>query len=296
MVFELRRVLMRCAVLGSPISHSLSPVLHRAAYDALGVTGWRYDAYEVDETRLRSFVDGLDRTWRGLSLTRPLKRAILPLLDELGETARVAGVVNTVLIEPDGQRIGDNTDTPGLVNALRVVGVDRAGSAVIAGAGATAASAVLALHRLGVREILVLARAPGSAAALHELAGRLGMRLRVQNLTAVGDASADLLISTLPAEASPAALARVAPVVFDVVYRPWPTPLVEAASRHGAVTLGGLDLLVHQAALQVEAMLDVPVAPLEQMKAAGRRALGDPRPRGSGPTPSGNPRDRRSVR
>jgi shikimate dehydrogenase len=276
---------MRCAVLGSPIAHSLSPVLHRAAYDALGVTGWRYDAYDVDETRLQPFVEGLDNTWRGLSLTRPLKRAILPMLDELAETAAVTGVVNTVLFEPDGQRTGDNTDTPGLVNALRGVGVERAESAVIAGAGATAASAVLAMHQLGVRHIVVLARAPGRAEALQELAGRLGMRLRVLNLTGVRDTSADLLISTLPARASPAALARVAPVVFDVVYRPWPTPLVDAAARRGAVTLGGLDLLVHQAALQVEDMVNVPVAPLEAMQSAGRRALAD----------SGNPRDRRNV-
>ena len=266
---------MRCAVLGSPIAHSLSPVLHRAAYDALGVTGWRYDAYDVDEVRLPAFVDGLDHRWRGLSLTMPLKRAILPLLDEVRETARIVGVVNTVLIDPAGRRTGENTDTPGMVNALHGAGVDRVESAVVAGAGATAASAVLALHRLGVREILLLARAPGRTAAMRELASRLGVRLRVQELTEFGRTTADLLVSTLPAQASPAALAGVAPVVFDVAYRPWPTPLVEAAAQHGALTLGGLDLLVHQAALQVEAMLEVPVAPLEQMRVAGRLALAE---------------------
>jgi shikimate dehydrogenase len=266
---------MRCAVLGSPIAHSLSPVLHRAAYDALGVTGWCYDAYDVDETRLRPFIDGLDNTWRGLSLTMPLKRAILPLLDEVRETARVAGVVNTVLIEPDGRRTGDNTDTPGLVNALHGAGVERVESAVVAGAGATAASAVLALHRLGASEILLLARSPGKAAAVQELASRLGVPLWVREITGFGNASADLLVSTLPAEASPASLAAVAPVVLDVVYRPRPTPLVEAAARHGALTLDGLDLLVHQAALQVEAMLEVPVAPLAQMMVVGRLALAE---------------------
>jgi shikimate dehydrogenase len=275
MVFELRRVLMRCAVLGSPIAHSLSPVLHRAAYDALGVSGWRYDAYDVDEARLASFVDSLDSTWRGLSLTRPLKRAILPLLDDVGETARVAGVVNTVLLGPDGRRTGDNTDTPGLVNALRAGGVDRIESAVIAGAGATAASGVVALHRLGVRKILVLARAPERTTSVLELAKRLEVEVRVQDLIRDGEASADLLLSTVPAKAGPAALASVAPVVFDVVYQPWPSPLVEAASACGALTLDGLDLLVHQAALQVEAMLDVPAAPLEHMMTAGRRALAE---------------------
>lgn len=266
---------MRCAVLGRPVAHSLSPVLHRAAYDALGVSGWRYDAYDVDQTRLQPFIESLDPTWRGLSLTMPLKRAILPLLDDVRETARIAGVANTVLIDPAGRRTGENTDTPGFVNALRGSGVDRVGSAVIAGAGATAASAVLALARLGVREILLLARAPGKATGVQELASRLGVRLRVLELAAFGNPSADLLVSTLPADVSPAALAGVAPVVFDVVYRPWPTPLVEAAAQRGALTLGGLDLLVHQAALQVEAMLEVRVAPLEQMMIAGRLALAD---------------------
>jgi shikimate dehydrogenase len=268
-------MLMRCAVLGSPIAHSLSPVLHRAAYDALGVTGWSYDAYEVDQTRLRPFIESLDQTWRGLSLTMPLKRAILPLLDDVRETARIAGVANTVLIDPAGRLTGENTDTPGLVNALHAAGVDRVESAVVVGAGATAASAVLALHRLGVHEILLLARTPAKAAGVQELASRLGVRLRVVKLAVLGHASADLLVSTLPAHASPAGLAGVAPVVFDVVYRPWPTPLVEAAAQRGSLTLGGLDLLVHQAALQVEAMLEVRVAPLEQMMVAGRLALAD---------------------
>ena len=266
---------MRCAVLGSPIAHSLSPVLHRAAYDALGVTGWRYDAYDVGQTGLRPFIESLDHTWRGLSLTMPLKRAILPLLDDVRETARTAGVANTVLIDPAGRRTGENTDTPGLVNALRAAGVDRVESAVVAGAGATAASVVLALHRLGVHEILLLARAPAKAAGVQELASRLGVPLRVLELTAPGHQSADLLVSTLPADASPAGLAGLAPVVFDVAYRPWPTPLVEAATQRGALTLGGLDLLVHQAALQVEEMLEIRVAPLEQMMVAGRLALAD---------------------
>ncbi len=266
---------MRCAVLGSPIAHSLSPVLHRAAYDALGVTGWRYDAYDVGQSGLRPFIESLDHTWRGLSLTMPLKRAILPLLDDVRETARIAGAANTVLIDTAGRRTGENTDTPGLVNALRAAGVERVESAVVAGAGATAASVVLALHRLGVHEILLLARAPVKAAGVQELASRLGVRLRVLELTAYGHASADLLVSTLPADASPAGLSGVAPVVFDVVYRPWPTPLVEAAAQRGALTLGGLDLLVHQAALQVEEMLEVRVAPLEQMMLAGRLALAD---------------------
>ena len=112
---------MRCAVLGSPIGHSLSPVLHREAYAALGLADWRYDAVEVEEAGLAGFVAGLDDSWRGLSLTMPLKRAVLPLLDEVSETARRAGAANTVLIERAGvpRLVGDNTDVPGAVAAVR---------------------------------------------------------------------------------------------------------------------------------------------------------------------------------
>ena len=92
----------RAAVLGSPIAHSLSPVLHRAAYAALGLTGWSYDRFEIDEAALPGFVQGLDSTWAGLSLTMPLKRAIIPLLDSISETASSVEAVNTVVLTDDG--------------------------------------------------------------------------------------------------------------------------------------------------------------------------------------------------
>lgn len=109
----------RAAVLGSPIAHSLSPVLHRAAYAELGLDDWSYDRFEVDEAGLPGFVGELDDSWAGLSLTMPLKRAIIPLLDEISDTAASVEAVNTVVFREDGRRVGDNTDIPGMIAALR---------------------------------------------------------------------------------------------------------------------------------------------------------------------------------
>ena len=109
---------MRCAVLGDPIRHSLSPVIHRAAYDALGLD-WQYDAVRVPSGDLAGFLAGVGEGWRGLSLTMPLKREVLPLLDSADDWVHAARACNTVLIEPDGQRHGLNTDVTG---ALMVLG------------------------------------------------------------------------------------------------------------------------------------------------------------------------------
>ena len=109
---------MRCAVLGDPVGHSLSPVIHRAAYESLGLDGWRYDAVQVRSGGLDDFVAGLDPAdWRGLSLTMPLKREVLPLLDSQDDWVRLAAVCNTVVIDEDGRRHGLNTDVTGALHA-----------------------------------------------------------------------------------------------------------------------------------------------------------------------------------
>ncbi|MGW5950023.1 shikimate dehydrogenase, partial [Streptomyces celluloflavus] len=125
----------KAAVLGSPIAHSLSPVLHRAAYDALGLTGWEYGRHEVDEAGLPAFMAGLDATWAGLSLTMPLKRAVIPLLDGISATASSVEAVNTVVLTADGRRLGDNTDIPGILAALRERGVEPVARAAGRGGG-----------------------------------------------------------------------------------------------------------------------------------------------------------------
>ncbi|NYV73641.1 shikimate dehydrogenase, partial [Streptomyces sp. UH6] len=154
----------RAAVLGSPIAHSLSPELHRAAYAALGLDGWTYERFETDEAALPGFLDGLGPEWAGLSLTMPLKRAVIPLLDSVSETAASVEAVNTVVFTEDGRRVGDNTDIPGMVAALRERGIEKADTAAVLGAGATASSALAALARICAGEITVYVRSETRAA------------------------------------------------------------------------------------------------------------------------------------
>jgi shikimate dehydrogenase len=267
----------RCAVLGSPIAHSLSPALHRAAYAELGLD-WRYDAVEVTGQRLPAFLDGLDASWRGLSLTMPLKRTVLPLLDQVTGRAVEAGAVNTVVLE-DGRRTGHNTDVPGIAAALRerhAGGVERA---VVLGGGATAASAVLGLADLGCRRVTLLVREPARADATIRSAARHPRRPHVDvRPLASAPVSADVLVSTVPAGAQTGTLLDLVDpvdVVFDVVYDPWPTPLARRAAATGRVLVSGLDLLVHQAALQVRLMTGVERPPTAAMRAAGERALAE---------------------
>ena len=262
-------------MLGSPIGHSLSPLLHREAYAALGLD-WSYEAHVVTEQTLEAFLAGLDATWRGLSLTMPLKRAVLPLLDSVSERARQAGGANTVVLA-DGRRCGHNTDVPGISAAVRERHDGPVTRAVVLGGGATAASAVLGLADLGCQHVTLLVRDAARAALTVAAAGRHPDG-PVVDVRPLGSAAprADVLVSTIPAAAqTPEVLARVedVPVVFDVIYDPWPTPLAVAAGRAGRTVVSGLDLLVHQAVLQVELMTGRPDAPLEAMREAGRRAL-----------------------
>src|SRR5260370_2853949 len=153
---------MRAAVLGSPVGHSLSPVLHRAAYRALGLTGWTYEAIECDEARLPGLLDGCGPDWAGLSLTMPLKRAVLPLLDATEPLAVQVGAANTVIFAA-GAKHGPNTDVPGMVTTLSTAGLSAAGPVLILGAGATACSALGALRRRGGRQATVAVPDPARA-------------------------------------------------------------------------------------------------------------------------------------
>ena len=265
----------RCGVLGSPIGHSLSPVLHRAAYAALGLP-WEYDAYEVTADGLAAFVSGLDADWRGLSLTMPLKQVAGALCAYVEPLAARLQAVNTMIRADDGTWSGHNTDVGGLRDALTGSGsttVTTVRSAVLVGAGATAGSALAAVTELGAERVTVLARSPERAAVMVALGRDLGVHVAVASLAEVGslDAGADVLISTIPASAQAdlaADLARQADVVMDVVYEPRVTPLLSAAAVRGAVVVPGLELLLYQAARQVVLMTGVPEAPIEAMRAA----------------------------
>jgi shikimate dehydrogenase len=269
---------MKAAVLGSPIAHSLSPVLHRAAYDAVGLTGWTYEAIECDEAGLPALVAQCGADWTGLSLTMPLKRAILPLLDHVDPLAADVGGVNTVVFT-NGRRHGYNTDVAGMVDALAAAGLTAPRSAVILGAGATACSALAALRETGLRAVTVEARDETRAAGLLAVAQRLGVRVDLRPLGSPGGlAGKDLLISTVPAGAADSYATRTYAgetprAVFDVVYAPWPTSLARAAEAAGAVVIGGFDLLLHQAGGQFELMTNRRPAPLGAMRAAGLAEL-----------------------
>lgn len=264
---------MRCAVLGDPIAHSLSPVLHRAGYDAAGLTGWTYDAVRVDEAGLAGVVADLDEEWRGLSLTMPLKRAALGLAPQVSDRARLAGAANTLLLERGRPVLADNTDLPGAVAAIRERYAGPVTAGTVLGGGATAASTGLALCELGACSITLLVRSPDRAAEAVEAISRHPSAPRVEvHALATDPVQGEVVVSTIPAAAQdPDILARCAatPVVFEVLYDPWPTPLARAA---GGALVGGLDLLVHQAALQFEMFTGV-AAPLDAMRAAGAEAL-----------------------
>ena len=389
---------MRAAVLGSPISHSLSPVLHRAGYGALGLTDWTYDRFELVADELPTFLSGLDASWRGLSLTMPLKAACLEVAEVVTDRARRAGVGNTLVRLPSRGWLADNTDVAGLVAALAPVWHPGWTRAAILGAGATARSAILALAELGVREVVIYARTPAKAEPLVAWSpGELAVSVRP--LEAWTRGAEPVVISTLPGGAAdtlafprsapaelceerpdtpqpvpegagderahpqsvpvaageewPGVLQSVAEVagearahpqsvpeeageeragrhegpppaphlesaglgarrrpfvtrslvprdrssgsvstrslvpregssgsvstrlLFDAVYADWPTPLAKAAHAAGWTVVGGLDLLVHQAALQFE-LFTGHQAPIEAMFAAGRAALGQP--------------------
>lgn len=259
---------MRCAVLGDPIAHSLSPALHGAGYRALGLD-WTYQAIQVPTGSLAGFVDGLDETWRGLSLTMPLKREALGLRGvRLSRTAALAESANTMVV-PD--RLLDNTDVLGAVAALTERGVEVDGHEVlILGGGATAASVGLALASMGATGIRMVVRDIATAGETTRVLAKTGLDVVLGTLNDAGPAK--LVVSTIPSHAQTEKLItrlRGSEAVFDVIYDPWPTPL--AASCTGTL-VSGLDLLVHQAALQFELFTGQP-APMAAMRVAGEAAL-----------------------
>lgn len=264
---------MRCAVLGDPIAHSLSPALHRAGYAALGLD-WQYDAIRVAEDGLPGFLGSLDPAWRGLSLTMPLKRRALGLARSVTPRAALAAAANTLLLEDGVVVLADNTDLPGAAAAVRERYDGPVTAATILGGGATAASTGLALCDLGARSVRVLARTPERAAdAAAAIAAHPSSPDVIVDALADGRVGGEVVVSTIPAEAQDDDLvARCAdvPVVFEVVYDPWPTPLAAAAA--GRVLVSGLDLLVHQAGLQFELFTGA-AGPLDAMRAAGEEAL-----------------------
>jgi shikimate dehydrogenase len=260
-------------VLGRPIGHSLSPVLHRAAYRALGLN-WTYEAIDCGVAELPHLL--ADRSdWAGFSCTMPLKHAAFELADAIRPGAAAVGAANTLLPTDNGWD-ADNTDAPGLAAALREAGLRRPETAAVLGAGGTAQAALAAVAELGATGCVLVVRDPARATAARATADRIGLPVSVARLDAAEPAlAAPLVISTLPPGAADVLAARAwAPeqVIVDVVYQGWPTRLAAAAAATGCSVVSGTDLLLHQAALQVQLMTGR-VAPLAAMRAALTQAM-----------------------
>ncbi|MCA5923690.1 shikimate dehydrogenase family protein [Curtobacterium oceanosedimentum] len=265
------------AVLGSPIAHSLSPTLHAAAYDALDLP-FTYGRHEVASGGLAAFVAGRGPEWRGLSLTMPLKREVLPLLDRTTPLVDELGVANTVAFRHEGStivRAGANTDVQGLVRPVEALG-HLPGEATILGGGATAASALTAAVRLGASLVRVFVRDAAKTRALVDLAVRLGVTLEVHPLTELPGTHHGFVVSTLPGGAAdPLDLRPSGPdaVLFDVAYEPWPTAAAGRWSDAGGRVLNGLDMLTEQAIGQIRFFLTGDEDELLPDEAGVRRAM-----------------------
>ena len=254
------------AVIGSPIEHSLSPVIHRAAWAQLGIDGWEYHRLEQDTDSLPGFIAGLGADCAGLSVTMPCKQSVMPLLDVIDPLASAVGAVNTV-VPSSGVLAGFNTDVTGIASAVRracsMAGCSAPSSALVLGARATASSALAALGELGITSSTVAARRFGGPGSVVAAASRLGVTIEQvlwSDAEAVDRAasSVDLVISTLPASAADPLAERLrvreGQILLDVVYSPRYTALRRAFENAGGVVAEGTDMLVFQAGAQVQLM------------------------------------------
>jgi shikimate dehydrogenase len=262
----------RAAVLGKPITHSLSPVIHNAGYAAAGLTGWSYTAIECAEAELPDLVAGLGPEWAGLSLTMPLKEAALAVAGEVSPVAAAVGAANTLVRRPDGSWYADNTDVPGMVDVLTAAGVPEGATVTVLGAGGTARAALAAAAGLHAAGVTVVARRPEAIEELRPVAAVLDVPLvGAPWADATDHTGADVVISTVPKGiADPLAgpvVWRPTTVLFDVVYEPWPTPLAAAAEAAGCRIVSGLDLLLAQAVGQFEQFTGI-TAPVAAMRTA----------------------------
>lgn len=265
--------LRRCAVWGSPIEHSLSPLLHRAAYAALGLTDWQYERREVTSATFEGEIGGLDSQgglWVGLSLTMPLKEVALAAAVQASDTARVAGSANTLVRHDDGWH-AHNTDVYGIRAALaQVVATGPAPrTALLVGSGATARSAVCALADSGVHSVTFLVREAVRPVTMAQ-ARAAGFEVDVAPWGTWP--LRDVVVSTVP-PAKVVGLGGFPPaahgggIVLDVVYGSGQTPLERAALARGWAVAGGVEMLLHQAGEQVRLMTGRE-APLAAMRAA----------------------------
>ncbi len=262
----------RAGVLGHPVSHSLSPVLHRAAYRALGLVDWSYDATDVDAPDLVDHVAGLDVTWAGLSLTMPLKEPAFDVASEVSPLARATGAINTLVRRSEGW-LGDNTDVHGLVVALREAGVEHLTEILVVGSGATARSVVAAARRLGATRVTFMVRGSARPETVAQ-AREAGLEVE-QTPLGCWPGVVDVVVGTVPPAVTSSwadALPAGGRVLLDVVYGDGTTPLMVAAAQAGYAVVPGTEMLLHQGAEQVRLMTGQE-PPVEAMREALTAAL-----------------------
>jgi shikimate dehydrogenase len=262
----------RAAVLGKPIAHSLSPVIHNAGFAAAGLDGWSYVAIECAAAELAGRLNGLDASWAGLSLTMPLKEEALRLATTATPVARATGAANTLVRRDDGWH-ADNTDVPGMVRVLSDAGLGSSPSVTVLGGGGTCRAALGAAAALGTTEVTVVTRRPSARDELLPAADALGLKLLGADWSeAASLVEADAVISTVPKGAADhlaeVVVWRPGTVLFDAIYDPWPTPLAASATAAGVPVVSGLDLLLSQALSQFEQFTGVTPAPEAAMRSA----------------------------
>ncbi|WP_442930912.1 shikimate dehydrogenase [Micromonospora sp. NBC_00389] len=269
----------RAAVLGKPIAHSLSPVIHTAGYAAAGLTGWSYTRIECAAAELPALVAGLGPEWAGLSVTMPGKEAALEVAAEASAVAVAVGAANTLVRRPDGSWYADNTDVGGMVEVLTGAGVRPGAAVTVLGAGGTARAALAAAAGLGARAVTVVARRAAAVDELRAVACAVDVPMRgAAWADAAHHTGADVVISTVPKGVADPLAGTVAwrpeAVLFDALYDPWPTPLAASAQAAGCRLVSGLDLLLAQAVGQFEQFTGVaaPRAEMAAVLAAARAA------------------------
>jgi shikimate dehydrogenase len=258
----------RAAVLGRPVGHSLSPLLHRAAYAALGLTDWTYDALDIGADDLPVLLAGLGEEWRGFSVTMPCKQAAVDVADVVEPLPRLLHAANTLVRTAAGWR-AENTDVGGVGMALQLAGIEEVGAATVIGAGGTAAAAAVALASLGAEHVDVVVRDPSRAGTVTRVLDVLGVPVTVMPL-ATATLDSPLVVSTVPIGAQPDLMHmawRSGQTVLDVLYAPWPTPLAQRVIAAGGTVASGLDVLFWQATAQVELMTGQ-AAPIAAMRSA----------------------------
>lgn len=273
----------RAEVWGQPVSHSLSPSLHNAAYQALGLEA-HYERREVSEESLPEALASIDHSYLGVSLTMPLKEAILPLVADHRGAVDALSAANTVVNSDSGVFLW-NTDPAGVLGALSDAGINDVSHLLVLGAGATARSVIFAVASRGLERVTLASRDESRAQATESFALSLGLTVQWVSLDELQSATPpDLVASTLPTGVDaggfiPSALPE-ASALFDVTYHPWPTPLATLWDQSGMPVATGLSMLAHQALIQVRLFVggsaETPLASESDVLRAMKDAVGLP--------------------